>query len=67
MVSNFLRSSSHNLKYIGIDSLAAVVAINPKYAQEQQMAVIDCLEVSAHECYFSHTLSMSSYTGYFST
>jgi len=44
MVSNFLRSSSHNLKYIGIDSLAAVVAINPKYAQEQQMAVIDCLE-----------------------
>mmetsp|Transcript_39384 Transcript_39384/g.111611 ORF Transcript_39384/g.111611 Transcript_39384/m.111611 type:complete len:951 (-) Transcript_39384:233-3085(-) len=44
MVSTFLRSSSHNLKYIGIDSLAAVVAINPKYAQEQQMAVIDCLE-----------------------
>jgi len=44
MVSTFLRSSSHNLKYIGVDSLSAVVAINPKYVQEQQMVVIDCLE-----------------------
>lgn len=45
MVGTFLRSSSHNLKYIGIDSLAAIVAVNPQYVLEQQMAIIDCLEV----------------------
>lgn len=44
MVSGFLKSSSHNLRYVGIDSLARVVRINAKYAAEHQLAVIDCLE-----------------------
>lgn len=44
MVSGFLKSTSHNLRYVGIDSLARVVRINAKYAAEHQLAVIDCLE-----------------------
>lgn len=44
MISTFLKSSSHNLKYVGIDGLARIVRINPKYAAEHQLAVIDCLE-----------------------
>ena len=44
MVSAFLKSSNHNLKYVGIDALARIVRINPKYATEHQVAVIDCLE-----------------------
>mmetsp|Transcript_47898 Transcript_47898/g.89251 ORF Transcript_47898/g.89251 Transcript_47898/m.89251 type:complete len:978 (-) Transcript_47898:454-3387(-) len=44
ITARFLRSSGHNLKYIGIDALGAVVRINSKYAVEHQMAVIDCLE-----------------------
>ncbi|CAL8463047.1 g2581 [Coccomyxa elongata] len=44
MVSGFLKSSSHNLRYVGIDSLARIVRINAKYATEHQLAVIDCLE-----------------------
>ena len=44
MIGTFLRASSHNLKYIGIDALARIVRINAKYAAEHQMAVIDCLE-----------------------
>ncbi|KAK9809765.1 hypothetical protein WJX73_004225 [Symbiochloris irregularis] len=43
-IGKFLKSSSHNLKYIGIDALARIVRINAKYAAEYQMAVIDCLE-----------------------
>ena len=44
MIANFLKSSSHNLKYVGIDGLARIVRISPKYAAEHQLAVIDCLE-----------------------
>ena len=44
MVSGFLKAPSHNLRYVGIDSLARVVRINAKYAGEHQLAVIDCLE-----------------------
>lgn len=44
MISTFLKSSSHNLKYVGIDGLARIVRISPKYAAEHQLAVIDCLE-----------------------
>jgi hypothetical protein len=44
MVSGFLKSTSHNLRYVGIDSLARVVRINAKYAADHQLAVIDCLE-----------------------
>lgn len=43
-IGKFLKSSSHNLKYIGIDALARIVRINAKYAADYQMAVIDCLE-----------------------
>eukprot|EP00899_Mesostigma_viride_P027947 jgi/Mesvir1/8337/Mv12598-RA.1 len=44
VTSRFLRSGSHNLKYIGIDALGLIVKINPKYAVDHQLAVIDCLE-----------------------
>ena len=43
-ISRFIRSDSHNLKYIGIKGLAAIVKEHPKYAADHQMAVIDCLE-----------------------
>lgn len=43
-VSRFMRSDSHNLKYIGIKGLAAIVKDHPRYALDHQMAVIDCLE-----------------------
>jgi len=43
-ISRFIRSDSHNLKYIGIKGLAAIVKDHPKYAADHQMAVIDCLE-----------------------
>lgn len=43
-VSTLLRSNSHNLRYVGIDALARIVRINPKFANEHQVAVIDCLE-----------------------
>ena len=40
----FIRSDSHNLKYMGIKGLAAIVKDFPQYASDHQMAVIDCLE-----------------------
>lgn len=43
-ISRFIRSESHNLKYIGVKGLAAIVKDHPKYAVDHQMAVIDCLE-----------------------
>jgi len=43
-ISRFIRSDSHNLKYIGIKGLASIVKDYPKYAADHQMAVIDCLE-----------------------
>eukprot|EP00850_Spirogloea_muscicola_P017883 SM000158S02015 [mRNA] locus=s158:129318:134894:+ [translate_table: standard] len=44
VTSKFLKSDSHNLKYMGIDALGRVVRINPEFATEHQIAVIDCLE-----------------------
>lgn len=44
MISSFLRSPGHNLKYVGIESLSRIVKVNAKYAAEHQLAVIDCLE-----------------------
>lgn len=41
-----LQSDSHNLKYMGIDALGRLIKINPDIAEEHQLAVIDCLEVS---------------------
>jgi AP-4 complex subunit epsilon-1 len=43
-ISRFIRSESHNLKYIGVKGLASIVKDFPKYAADHQMAVIDCLE-----------------------
>lgn len=43
-ISRFIRSESHNLKYIGIKGLASIVKDHPSYAADHQMAVIDCLE-----------------------
>ncbi len=43
-ISRFITSHNHNLKYLGVNSLAAIVQINPKYAAEHQLTVIDCLE-----------------------
>ncbi|KAF3337398.1 AP-4 complex subunit epsilon [Carex littledalei] len=42
--SKFLKSESHNLKYMGIDALGRLIRINPDIAEEHQLAVIDCLE-----------------------
>jgi AP-4 complex subunit epsilon-1 len=42
-ISRFIRSDSHNLRYVGIQGLAAIVRDHPKYAADHQMAVIDCL------------------------
>lgn len=44
ITSRLLKSESHNLKYVGIDALGRVVKINPDFANEHQLAVIDCLE-----------------------
>ena len=43
-MANFLKSSSHNLRYMGIDSLACIVRRDAAFANEHQMAVIACLE-----------------------
>ncbi|XP_072969277.1 AP-4 complex subunit epsilon [Typha angustifolia] len=42
--SKFLKSGTHNLKYMGIDALSRLIKINPDIAEEHQLAVIDCLE-----------------------
>ncbi|OVA05702.1 Clathrin/coatomer adaptor [Macleaya cordata] len=44
VTSRFLKSESHNLKYMGIDALGRLIKINPDIAEEHQLAVIDCLE-----------------------
>ncbi|CAI5488824.1 unnamed protein product [Closterium sp. Naga37s-1] len=44
ITSSFLKSSVHNLRYMGVDCLAQIVRINPDLATEHQIAVIDCLE-----------------------
>lgn len=43
-VARFLTSNNHNLRYLGITALSGIVAVNPKYAAEHQMVVINCLE-----------------------
>ena len=43
-ISRFITNSNHNLKYLGIRALTEIVKINPRYAEQHHMMVIDCLE-----------------------
>ena len=43
-ISQFIKSGSHNLKYLGVTGLAAIVRDNPRYAANHQLVVLDCLE-----------------------
>ena len=43
-VAGFLKSSSHNLRYMGIEALSCIVRRDAAFATEHQMDVIDCLE-----------------------
>ncbi|XP_051137261.1 AP-4 complex subunit epsilon-like [Andrographis paniculata] len=43
-IAKFLKSDSHNLKYLGIDALSRLIKISPEVAEQHQLAVIDCLE-----------------------
>lgn len=43
-IAKFLKSDSHNLKYMGIDALGRLIRISPDIAEQHQLAVIDCLE-----------------------
>ncbi len=43
-IARFVSSDNHNLKYLGITGLAAIVKDHPRYAADHQMAVIECLE-----------------------
>jgi len=43
-IGRFISSDNHNLKYLGVTGLAAIVKDHPKYAAAHQLAVIDALE-----------------------
>lgn len=43
-ISRFIASENHNLRYLGITSLASIVKDHPQYAAKHQMAVMRCLE-----------------------
>ncbi|CAI8050732.1 AP-4 complex subunit epsilon-1 [Geodia barretti] len=43
-LSRFVTSTNNDWRYLGINGLASLVQVNPKYAQEHQMVVIDCLD-----------------------
>ncbi len=43
-IARFIGSDNHNLKYLGVKGLAAIVKDHPRYAAQHQLAVIDCLE-----------------------
>ncbi|OIW10789.1 hypothetical protein TanjilG_27735 [Lupinus angustifolius] len=44
VIAKFLKSDSHNLKYMGIDALGRLIKLSPNIAEQHQLAVIDCLE-----------------------
>ncbi|XP_054808762.1 AP-4 complex subunit epsilon-like [Prosopis cineraria] len=44
VIAKFLKSDSHNLKYLGIDALGRLIKSSPRIAEQHQLAVIDCLE-----------------------
>ena len=43
-ISRLIGSDNHNLKYLGITGLTMVVQVDPSYAAQHQMIVVDCLE-----------------------
>lgn len=43
-IGRFIASENHNLKFLGVTGLAAIVRDHPRYAASHQLAVIDCLE-----------------------
>ncbi|XP_065178615.1 AP-4 complex subunit epsilon-1-like [Sycon ciliatum] len=43
-LSRFLTSTNNNYKYFGITLLASIVQVDPKYAADHQMVVINCLD-----------------------
>ena len=43
-IARFIGSDNHNLKYLGVTGLAAIVTDHPKYAADHQMVVMECLE-----------------------
>ena len=46
VVSKFLASDNPNYKYLGVTGLNLIVTINPVYANEHQMLVVECLDDS---------------------
>ncbi|KAJ1380921.1 Clathrin/coatomer adaptor, adaptin-like, N-terminal [Sesbania bispinosa] len=44
VIAKFLKSDSHNLKYLGIDALGRLIKLSPHVAEQHQLPVIDCLE-----------------------
>lgn len=46
LVSKFIASDNQNYKYIGITGLSQIAAINPVYATEHQLLVVECLDDS---------------------
>lgn len=43
-IARFLQSGNHNLRYIGMKSLAFLVAVNAELAVDHQMMVVRCLD-----------------------
>ena len=43
-ISRFLLASNNNWKYLGINALASLVQVEPKFALDHQMTVIECLD-----------------------
>ncbi|CAJ1930794.1 unnamed protein product [Sphenostylis stenocarpa] len=52
VIAKFLKSDSHNLKYMGIDALGRLIKLSPHIAEQHQLAVIDCLEIIQCLLYF---------------
>ena len=43
-VDRLLVTSNNNWRYLGIQALSQLVQVNPKYALDHQLVVIDCLD-----------------------
>ncbi len=49
VVATFLRSPSHNLRYVGVDALAGIIKINPQAAQVRGTWLV-CVRVCVSVC-----------------